>query len=46
MNHRERERARALVQQGECELDRGEVIDGEFFLREWDEEWDALEAGR
>jgi len=42
----ELERARALVQEGAEQLDRGEIVDGEAFLREWDEELDALEAPR
>lgn len=50
-NHQERrqaelERARALIQEGADQLDRGEVIGGEMFFREWDEELDALEAGQ
>ena len=39
------ERARALIQEGAQQLDRGEVVDGETFFREWDEELDVLEAG-
>jgi len=42
----ELERARALIQEGADQLDRGEVIDGDTFFREWDEELDALEAGQ
>ena len=42
----ELERARALIQEGADQLDRGEVVDGETFFREWDEELDALEAAR
>ena len=42
----ELERARTLIQEGADQLDRGEVIDGETFFREWDEELDALEAGQ
>jgi antitoxin ParD1/3/4 len=42
----ELERARALIQEGADQLDRGEVVDGETFFREWDEELDAIEAGR
>ena len=42
----ELERARTLIQEGADQLDRGQVIDGETFFREWDEELDALEAGR
>ena len=42
----ELERARALIQEGADQLDRGEVIDGETFFREWDEELNALEAGQ
>ena len=40
----ELERARALIQEGAGQLDRGEVVDGETFFREWDEELNALEA--
>ena len=36
-------RARALVQEGAEQLDRGEVVDAETFFREWDDELDALE---
>jgi antitoxin ParD1/3/4 len=42
----ELERARALIQEGADQLDRGQVIDGDTFFREWDEELDALEAGQ
>lgn len=42
----ELERARALIQEGADQLDRGEVVDGETFFREWDEELDALEAAQ
>ena len=38
------ERARALIQEGAGQLDRGAVIDGETFFREWDEELDEFEA--
>lgn len=46
--HREAEveRARALIQAGADQLDRGEFDDGETFFREWDEELDALEAAQ
>ncbi|MEN8150778.1 MAG: type II toxin-antitoxin system ParD family antitoxin [Planctomycetota bacterium] len=37
----ELERARALIREGSEQLDRGQVIDGETFFREWDEELDA-----
>ena len=40
----ELERARALTQEGSHQLDRGQVVEGEFFFREWDEELDALAA--
>lgn len=43
---RELARARALVREGAEQLDRGEVIDGENFFREWDEELDALDDAR
>ena len=44
-NLTEIERAQALIQEGADQLDRGEVVDGETFFREWDEELDSLEAG-
>jgi len=31
-------RVRAMIQEGADQLDRGEVVDGETFFREWDEE--------
>lgn len=37
-------RARALIQEGAEQLDRGEVVDGDTFFAEWDEELNALEA--
>jgi antitoxin ParD1/3/4 len=40
----ELDRARALIRQGADFLDRGQVIDGETFFREWDLELDELEA--
>jgi len=40
----ELERARALIQEGAEQLARGEIVDGETFFREWDEELGALEA--
>jgi antitoxin ParD1/3/4 len=40
------ERARALIQEGADQLSRGEVVDGEAFFGEWDEELDALEAAQ
>ena len=42
----ELERARALIQEGADQLDRGDVVDAETFFKEWDEELDALEAAR
>lgn len=42
----ELERVRALVQEGSDQLDRGEVVDGATFFREWDEELDAIESAR
>ena len=42
----ELERARALIQEGADQLDRGEVVDGETFFKEWDEELNALEAAQ
>ena len=38
-------RARELIQEGADQLDRGEVVDGETFFREWDEELDAAQRG-
>jgi len=35
-------RARAMIQEGAEQLDRGEVVDGETFFREWDEELEDL----
>ena len=40
------ERVRALVQEGTEQLDAGQVVDGESFFREWDEELDAIEASK
>ena len=42
----ELEGARALIRQGADQLDRGEVVDGETFFGEWDEELDALQASQ
>lgn len=42
----ELERARVLIQEGADQLDRGEVVNGETFFREWDEELDGLEAAQ
>lgn len=42
----ELERARALVQEGAAQLDRGEVVESDVFFREWDEELAALEAAQ
>lgn len=42
----ELERARALIREGASQLERGEVVDGDTFFHEWDEELDALEAAR
>lgn len=42
----ELERARTLIKEGADQLDRGQVVDGETFFREWDEELDALEAAQ
>ncbi len=36
-------RVRALVQEGADALDRGHVIDGDTFFREWDDEIDRLD---
>ncbi len=44
--HAEVERARSLIQEGADQLDRGEVVDGETFFREWDEELEALETSQ
>jgi antitoxin ParD1/3/4 len=35
-------RARAMIQEGAEQLDHGEVVDGETFFREWDEELEDL----
>lgn len=49
-SHRRRQaeldRARGLIREGAAQLDRGEVVDGETFFREWDEELAALEAAQ
>lgn len=50
-DHQERrkaelERARALIQEGADQLDRGEAVDGEMFFHEWNEELDVLEAAQ
>lgn len=44
IEHREAElaRVRAMIQEGADQLDRGEVVDGETFFREWDEELEEL----
>lgn len=42
----ELERVRSLIQTGSDQLDRGQVIDGDSFFREWDEEIDALEEAQ
>ncbi|HVS10632.1 MAG TPA: type II toxin-antitoxin system ParD family antitoxin [Planctomycetota bacterium] len=42
----ELDRARALIRQGAEQLDRGEVVDGETFFREWDLELDELEDSK
>jgi len=39
-------RARTLIEEGADQLDRGEVVDGEAFFREWDEELDALDGSQ
>ena len=31
-------RTRAMIEEGAAQLDRGEVVDGKAFFREWDEE--------
>jgi antitoxin ParD1/3/4 len=38
------ERARGMIEEGADQLDRGQVVDGETFFRDWDEELDQLEA--
>lgn len=35
-------RVRAMIQEGADELGRGEVVDGDTFFREWDEELEEL----
>lgn len=42
----ELDRARAIIREGSEQLDRGQVLDGETFFREWDEELDALGRDR
>lgn len=42
----ELERARELIREGAEELDAGQVVDGDSFFREWDEELDAIETGQ
>jgi antitoxin ParD1/3/4 len=42
----ELERVRLRIQEGADQLDSGDVVDGETFFREWDEELDTLEAAR
>ena len=42
----ELERARELIQVGAEQLDQGQVVPGETFFREWDEELDELEAAQ
>ena len=39
-------RIRDLTREGADQLDRGEVVDGETFFHEWDEELDALEEAQ
>ena len=46
LHRAEVERARALIQEGADQLDRGHVVDGETFFREWDEELAALESAQ
>lgn len=40
----ELERARGLIREGADQLDRGQVVEGDVFFREWDEELDEIEA--
>jgi hypothetical protein len=35
-------RVRTMIREGAEEIDRGEVVDGETFFREWDEEFKGL----
>lgn len=42
----ELDRARALIREGAAQLDRGQVVDGDTFFGEWDEELNALEASQ
>jgi len=44
--HVELSRARALIQEGADQLDRGDAVDGVTFFRDWDEELDAFDAAR
>jgi antitoxin ParD1/3/4 len=38
------DRARAMILEGAEQLDRGQVVEGEVFFREWDEELAEIEA--
>lgn len=40
----ELERVRALIQVGADQLDRGEVVDGDEFFREWEEKHRRMET--
>lgn len=44
MQAAELDRARALIREGAEQLDRGDVVDGDTFFAEWDDELNALEA--
>lgn len=35
-------RVRAMIQEGADQIDRGEVVDGDAFFHEWDEELEEL----
>lgn len=43
-NRSETDRLRELVQKGAEQLDRDEVVDGETFFREWEEELLEIES--
>ena len=42
----ELERVRELVREGAEALDAGQVVDGDSFFLEWDEELDVIEASK
>ena len=42
----ELERARGLIREGAEQLNAGQVVDGDCFFREWDEELDVIETAQ